>query len=73
MEVWLLLGDCSDYYCEGLHPIAVATSEESAEQLRADAKKAMNWYGHGENRRGYRAWAEVSVQKIRTDTLTDGW
>lgn len=39
MKVWLVMGNCGDYYCDGMHVLAVSDNELGAKLLSAAATK----------------------------------
>lgn len=65
-HVWLVVGDCGDYYCEGNHVLAVATTEAEAVRIRTEAEAATwtNRYGSSGKR-----WAEVGIETLPVDEL----
>lgn len=69
VTVWLVTGECGDYYCEGVHVLAVATTEADAERLKVEAEAA-TWT----NKAGTsgRRWSEVDVETAPLDALRAG-
>jgi len=67
--VWLVTGNCcGDYYCEGEHVLAVASTEADADALRASAESATwaNRFGQSGPR-----WTDVTVERVEVDVLRD--
>ena len=66
--LWLLTGDCGDYYCEGLHPLAIASSRERAEELKAEAEAATWTNSSGSSGR---RWVEVEIDEVLPNELRE--
>lgn len=43
MIVYLALGDCGDYYCDGEHPLGVFSTEELARARHVAYQKDVQW------------------------------
>lgn len=70
-RLWLVLGDCGDYYCEGQHPIGVYSTEELANQAVEKAKKQKIRYHKGNLCTRYESayTKEVRVDKMPVATV----
>lgn len=68
MNVYVVEGNCGDYYCEGVHVIGIYTSERLAELAREAASKAVHIYmNHEEPRKQFKTWYEVEVRTYTVD------
>lgn len=66
--VWLVTANCGDYYCEGVHVVAVARSAEEAETLKAEAEEATWTNSAGSS--GKR-WSDVEIEEVQTSELRE--
>lgn len=64
-EVWIVQGNCGDYYCDGNHVIGVYESEKEANEAAMIAERSTHSYAsHAEPRSPFRTWTETDVNKI---------
>lgn len=66
--IWVVEGNCGDYYCEGNHVIGIYTTARKAEEAAGVARTAVHSYSsHPEPRRSFSTWSEVSVSRVTLD------
>jgi len=72
LSVWVVSGECGDYYCGcGLgHLVGVATTLEEAERLAIAGEAAEHHYAsRGTVSRGYRSFFSLVIKEVRVNEL----
>lgn len=70
-NVWLVTGDCSDYYCDGMHPLGIfetrAEAEAYASQMNKREITRVGEWKHGEagDTIDYGPWSLGQVIEMR--------
>lgn len=65
-DVYLVIGDCGDYYCEAEHPIAVCDTEGDAKRIVEQAeKRTIGGPTHP------KMWEALDYLKIKTNIILE--
>lgn len=64
-EVWLIEGNCGDYYCEGNHVVGIYASENDATEAKLIVDQATySIASHDEPRRMFPCWHETEIVRV---------
>lgn len=67
MIVFLVRMECSDYYCQREHVVAVRETREAAEQALAEARLTQSPFAPSPTAPGWLEWVDGEVEEIDTE------